>query len=80
MKEWAPLVGKAKKPKSDKFYSDSEGEKEEKASGSSGSEDDSSSSSSSSSGNVCLYRMSHSSESRVCESNLKLDRNSRHSD
>ncbi|XP_044029004.1 AP-3 complex subunit beta-1 isoform X2 [Siniperca chuatsi] len=50
VKEWAPLVGKAKKPKSDKFYSDDEEEKEEEGSERSGSEDSSSSSSSSSSG------------------------------
>ncbi|XP_045922089.1 AP-3 complex subunit beta-1 isoform X2 [Micropterus dolomieu] len=50
VKEWAPIVGKAKKPKSDKFYSDDEEEKEEEGSESSGSEDSSSSSSSSSSG------------------------------
>ncbi|KAM7368682.1 hypothetical protein PAMP_012995 [Pampus punctatissimus] len=47
VKEWAPLVGKAKKPKSDdKFYSDDEEEKEEEEeeeSDSSGSEDSSSS-------------------------------------
>ncbi|XP_008323919.1 AP-3 complex subunit beta-1 isoform X2 [Cynoglossus semilaevis] len=49
VKEWAPLVGKVKQPKSDqKFYSDEEDEKEEGGSESSGSEDDSSSSSSSS--------------------------------
>ncbi|XP_027881205.1 AP-3 complex subunit beta-1 isoform X2 [Xiphophorus couchianus] len=46
VQEWAPSLGKAKKPKSDKFYSDDE-EKEEEGSGS-GSEDSSSSSSSSS--------------------------------
>ncbi|PWA26521.1 hypothetical protein CCH79_00001171 [Gambusia affinis] len=45
VQEWAPSLGKAKKPKSDKFYSDDE-EKEEEGSGS-GSEDSSSSSSSS---------------------------------
>ncbi|XP_071322061.1 AP-3 complex subunit beta-1 isoform X1 [Trachinotus anak] len=50
VKEWAPIVGKAKQPKSDdKFYSDDEDEKEEEGSDSSGSEDSSSSSSSSSS-------------------------------
>uniref|UniRef100_A0A4W6DCQ3 Adaptor related protein complex 3 subunit beta 1 n=1 Tax=Lates calcarifer TaxID=8187 RepID=A0A4W6DCQ3_LATCA len=50
VKEWAPLVGKAKQTKSDdKFYSDDEDEKEEEGSDSSGSEDSSSSSSSSSS-------------------------------
>ncbi|AWP00689.1 putative AP-3 complex subunit beta-1 [Scophthalmus maximus] len=49
VKEWAPLVGKAKQRKSDeKFYSDEEEEKEEEGSDSSGSEDSSSSSSSSS--------------------------------
>ncbi|KAF1377813.1 hypothetical protein PFLUV_G00204630 [Perca fluviatilis] len=48
VQEWAPLVGKTKKPKSDKFYSDDEEEKEEERSESSGSEDSSSSSSSSS--------------------------------
>ncbi|XP_070706571.1 AP-3 complex subunit beta-1 isoform X1 [Pempheris klunzingeri] len=47
VKEWAPLVGKAKQPKSDKFYSDDEDEKEEEGSESSGSDDSSSSSSSS---------------------------------
>ncbi|XP_043951612.1 AP-3 complex subunit beta-1 isoform X2 [Gambusia affinis] len=47
VQEWAPSLGKAKKPKSDKFYSDDE-EKEEEGSGS-GSEDSSSRSSSSSS-------------------------------
>ncbi|XP_030291986.1 AP-3 complex subunit beta-1 isoform X2 [Sparus aurata] len=47
VKEWAPLVGKTKKSKSeDKFYSDDEDEKEEEGSESSGSEDSSSSSSS----------------------------------
>uniref|UniRef100_UPI0037E7745C AP-3 complex subunit beta-1 isoform X2 n=1 Tax=Semicossyphus pulcher TaxID=241346 RepID=UPI0037E7745C len=51
IKEWAPLVGKAKKSKSeDKFYSDDEEEKEEEGSESSGSEDGSSSSSSEESG------------------------------
>ncbi|XP_049459896.1 AP-3 complex subunit beta-1 isoform X3 [Epinephelus fuscoguttatus] len=51
VQEWAPTVGKAKKPKSDdKFYSDEEEEeKEEEGSESSGSEDSSSSSSGSSS-------------------------------
>ncbi|KAL7376506.1 hypothetical protein ABVT39_009578 [Epinephelus coioides] len=51
VQEWAPTVGKAKKPKSDdKFYSDEEEEeKEEEGSESSGSEDSSSSSGSSSS-------------------------------
>uniref|UniRef100_A0A7N6BTC9 AP-3 complex subunit beta n=1 Tax=Anabas testudineus TaxID=64144 RepID=A0A7N6BTC9_ANATE len=49
VKEWVPSVGKAKQPKSEKFYSDDEDEKEEDASDS-GSEDSSSSSSSSSSG------------------------------
>ncbi|CAB1445844.1 unnamed protein product [Pleuronectes platessa] len=50
VKEWAPLVGKAKKSKSaDKFYSDDEEEKEEEGSDSSGNEESSSSSSSSSS-------------------------------
>ncbi|XP_033502925.2 AP-3 complex subunit beta-1 isoform X1 [Epinephelus lanceolatus] len=52
VQEWAPTVGKAKKPKSDdKFYSDEEEEeeKEEEGSESSGSEDSSSSGSSSSS-------------------------------
>ncbi|XP_078126948.1 AP-3 complex subunit beta-1 isoform X1 [Sander vitreus] len=49
VQEWAPLVGKTKKPKSDKFYSDDEEEKEEERSKSSGSEDSSRSSSSSSS-------------------------------
>ncbi|XP_036972740.1 AP-3 complex subunit beta-1 isoform X2 [Acanthopagrus latus] len=45
VKEWAPLVGKTKKSKSeDKFYSDDEDEKEEEESESSGSEDSSSSS------------------------------------
>ncbi|XP_072228590.1 AP-3 complex subunit beta-1 isoform X2 [Leuresthes tenuis] len=49
VKEWAPLVGKTKQPKSDdKFYSDDE-DKEEEGSDSSGSEDSSSGSSSSSS-------------------------------
>nr|XP_019937827.1 PREDICTED: AP-3 complex subunit beta-1 [Paralichthys olivaceus] len=49
VKEWAPLVGKSKKSKSDdKFYSDDEDEKEEEGSDGSGSEDSSSSSSSSS--------------------------------
>lgn len=44
MKEWAPLVGKTKQPKSDKFYSDDEeDEKEEEGSDSSGSEGSSSS-------------------------------------
>ncbi|XP_062290410.1 AP-3 complex subunit beta-1 isoform X1 [Scomber scombrus] len=48
VKEWAPLVGKSKKSKSDdKFYSDDEDEKEKEGSDSSGSEDSSSSSSSS---------------------------------
>ncbi|CAJ1070452.1 AP-3 complex subunit beta-1 isoform X2 [Xyrichtys novacula] len=48
IKEWAPLVGKTKKAKSDeKFYSDEEEDKEEEGSESSGSEDSSSSSSSS---------------------------------
>lgn len=48
VKEWVPLVGKAKQSKSDdKFYSDDEDEKEEEESDSSGSEDSSSSSSSS---------------------------------
>lgn len=46
VKEWAPLVGKVKQSKSDKFYSDDEEEKEEEGSESSGSEDSSSSSSS----------------------------------
>ncbi|KAM9307033.1 AP-3 complex subunit beta-1 [Pholidichthys leucotaenia] len=47
MKEWAQVVGKAKKPKSDKkFYSDEEDEKEEEGSDGSGSEDSSGSSSS----------------------------------
>ncbi len=42
MKEWAPLVGKTKKSKSeDKFYSDDEDEKEEEGSESSGSADSS---------------------------------------
>ncbi|XP_034458456.1 AP-3 complex subunit beta-1 isoform X1 [Hippoglossus hippoglossus] len=51
VKEWAPLVGKAKKSKSaDKFYSDNEDEKEEKGSVSSGNEESSSSSSSEESG------------------------------
>ncbi|XP_022624535.1 AP-3 complex subunit beta-1 isoform X2 [Seriola dumerili] len=50
VKEWAPLVGKAKQSKSDdKFYSDDEDEKEEEGSDSNGSEDSSSSSSNSSS-------------------------------
>ncbi|XP_051268824.1 AP-3 complex subunit beta-1 isoform X2 [Dicentrarchus labrax] len=45
VKEWAPLVGKTKKSKSDdKFYSDDEEEKEEEGSASSGNEDSSSSS------------------------------------
>ncbi|KAM9840886.1 AP-3 complex subunit beta-1 [Aulostomus maculatus] len=51
VKEWAPLVGKKRQPKSDeKFYSDEEDEKEdeESASSSSSSSEDSSSSSSSS--------------------------------
>ncbi|XP_032395166.1 AP-3 complex subunit beta-1 isoform X1 [Etheostoma spectabile] len=48
VQEWAPLVGKTKKPKSDKFYSDDEEEKEEERSESSGSKDSSSSSGSSS--------------------------------
>nr|XP_046230314.1 AP-3 complex subunit beta-1 [Scatophagus argus] len=49
VKEWAPLVGKTKKSKSDdKFYSDDDEEKEDEASESSGSEDSSNSSSSSS--------------------------------
>lgn len=49
VKEWVPLVGKTKQPKSDdKFYSDDEDEKEKDDSDSSGSEDSSSSSSSSS--------------------------------
>ncbi|XP_054468158.1 AP-3 complex subunit beta-1 [Anoplopoma fimbria] len=48
VQEWAPLVGKTKKPKSDKFYSDDEEEKEEvEGSERSGSEGSSSSSSSS---------------------------------
>lgn len=55
MKEWAPIVGKAKKPKSDKFYSDDEEEKEEEGSESSGSEDSSSSSSSSSGEGLFLF-------------------------
>lgn len=48
VKEWAPLVGKTKKAKSDKFYSDDEDEEDKKegSSGSSGSEGSSSSSSS----------------------------------
>uniref|UniRef100_A0A8C9YHM7 Adaptor related protein complex 3 subunit beta 1 n=1 Tax=Sander lucioperca TaxID=283035 RepID=A0A8C9YHM7_SANLU len=54
VQEWAPLVGKTKKPKSDKFYSDDEEEKEEERSKSSGSEDSSSSSSSSSSDGLFL--------------------------
>uniref|UniRef100_A0A3Q3W448 Clathrin/coatomer adaptor adaptin-like N-terminal domain-containing protein n=1 Tax=Mola mola TaxID=94237 RepID=A0A3Q3W448_MOLML len=46
VKEWAPLVGKAKKSKSDeKFYSDDEEEKDEEGSDSGGSEGSSSSSS-----------------------------------
>ncbi|XP_031715784.1 AP-3 complex subunit beta-1 isoform X1 [Anarrhichthys ocellatus] len=50
VQEWAPLVGKAKKPKStEKFYSDDEEEKEEEGSESSEGGDSSSSSSSSSS-------------------------------
>ncbi|XP_007548843.1 AP-3 complex subunit beta-1 isoform X3 [Poecilia formosa] len=49
VQEWAPSLGKAKKPKSDKFYSDDEEEEEEEEGSGSGSEDDSSSSSSSSS-------------------------------
>ncbi|XP_042364980.1 AP-3 complex subunit beta-1 [Plectropomus leopardus] len=50
VQEWAPVVGKAKQPKSDdKFYSDDEEEKEEDGSESSSSEGSSSSSSSSSS-------------------------------
>uniref|UniRef100_A0A3P9Q1T4 AP-3 complex subunit beta n=1 Tax=Poecilia reticulata TaxID=8081 RepID=A0A3P9Q1T4_POERE len=49
VQEWAPSLGKAKKPKSDdRFYSDDEEEKEKEGSGS-GSEDSSSSSSGSSS-------------------------------
>lgn len=55
VKEWAPLVGKAKQRKSDeKFYSDEEEEKEEEGSDSSGSEDSSSSSSSSGEA-LCLF-------------------------
>uniref|UniRef100_A0A665TP43 AP-3 complex subunit beta n=1 Tax=Echeneis naucrates TaxID=173247 RepID=A0A665TP43_ECHNA len=46
VKEWAPSVGKAKQPKSDKFYSDDEDEKEDEGSESSGSEGSGSSSSS----------------------------------
>ncbi|KAF0038895.1 hypothetical protein F2P81_009379 [Scophthalmus maximus] len=54
VKEWAPLVGKAKQRKSDeKFYSDEEEEKEEEGSDSSGSEDSSSSSSSGEA--LCLF-------------------------
>ncbi|KAM8873265.1 AP-3 complex subunit beta-1 isoform 3-T3 [Synchiropus picturatus] len=49
VQEWVPLVGKSKTPKSDKFYSDEEDEKEDRESGSSSDEDSSSSSSSSSS-------------------------------
>lgn len=58
VKEWAPLVGKTKKSKSeDKFYSDDEDEKEEEESESSGSEDSSSSSDEglSLSDHVCFY-------------------------
>ncbi|XP_029371767.1 AP-3 complex subunit beta-1 isoform X2 [Echeneis naucrates] len=50
VKEWAPSVGKAKQPKSDKFYSDDEDEKEDEGSESSGSEGSGSSSSSEESG------------------------------
>uniref|UniRef100_A0A3Q3WFT5 Clathrin/coatomer adaptor adaptin-like N-terminal domain-containing protein n=1 Tax=Mola mola TaxID=94237 RepID=A0A3Q3WFT5_MOLML len=58
VKEWAPLVGKAKKSKSDeKFYSDDEEEKDEEGSDSGGSEGSSSSSSGSSSGKVCFLSL-----------------------
>ncbi|KAM6976165.1 AP-3 complex subunit beta-1 isoform 2-T2 [Tautogolabrus adspersus] len=67
IKEWAPIVGKAKKTKSDeKFYSDDEEEKEEEGSESSGS-DDSSSSSSSSEG-LMLFSGSESEEESSEES------------
>lgn len=55
MKEWAPLVGKSKKSKSeDKFYSDEEDEKEEE----SHSSDSEGSSSSGSSGTFLRFKTS----------------------
>ncbi|XP_058473611.1 AP-3 complex subunit beta-1 isoform X2 [Solea solea] len=69
VKEWAPSVGKAKKPKSgDKFYSDEEDEKEEEGSDSSGSEDSSSSSSSEESGSESEEESSETSEKTSSDS------------
>ncbi|TNM92171.1 hypothetical protein fugu_019183 [Takifugu bimaculatus] len=67
VKEWAPLVGKTKKSKSqDKFYSDEEDEKEESSSSEEEESSDGSEKSSSDSGN-----MSSSSEKSFSESESK---------
>ncbi|XP_073333921.1 AP-3 complex subunit beta-1 isoform X2 [Pagrus major] len=69
VKEWAPLVGKTKKSKSeDKFYSDDEEEKEEEGSESSGSEDSSSSSSDEESGSESEEESSEESEKTSSDS------------
>ncbi|KAI3362101.1 hypothetical protein L3Q82_012426 [Scortum barcoo] len=69
VKEWAPLVGKTKKPKSDeKFYSDDEEEKEEEGSESSGSEGSSSSSSSEESGSESEEESSEESDKTSSDS------------
>lgn len=69
VKEWAPLVGKTKKSKSeDKFYSDDEDEKEEEGSESSGSEDSSSSSSDEESGSESEEESSEESDKTSSDS------------
>ncbi|XP_008421636.1 AP-3 complex subunit beta-1 isoform X3 [Poecilia reticulata] len=76
VQEWAPSLGKAKKPKSDdRFYSDDEEEKEKEGSGS-GSEDSSSSSSGSSSSSSSSEESSSESEEESSEDSEKTSSDS----
>uniref|UniRef100_A0A669ET44 AP-3 complex subunit beta n=1 Tax=Oreochromis niloticus TaxID=8128 RepID=A0A669ET44_ORENI len=73
LREWAPIVGKTKQPKSDdKFYSDDEDEKEEEGSDSSGSGSEDSSSSSSSEGLFLSVRFTVSGAFSFHEAKLML--------
>uniref|UniRef100_A0A3P8RA58 AP-3 complex subunit beta n=1 Tax=Astatotilapia calliptera TaxID=8154 RepID=A0A3P8RA58_ASTCA len=68
LRESAPIVGKTKQPKSDKFYSDDEDEKEEEGSDSSGSGSEDSSSSSEESGSESEEESSEDSEKTSSDS------------